>query len=90
MTLRRATELILAAGKNPKITHLADDWQLSKSATKTRQLKRGKGRKRKRVKPAHIAADRKKSMMLSKNNDELHEFFKANRERRERRRSWTN
>lgn len=33
----------------------------------------------------HASADKKKRMTLTKSNDELHEFFKANRERRERR-----
>lgn len=93
MTLRAATELILAApGTSSNVIHLADDWRLSKSATKARQAKRYRSkpsrvskRKKRAMKAQHVKDDARKKSKIELENERLHAIFKDNRERRERR-----
>jgi 5-methylcytosine-specific restriction endonuclease McrA len=73
MTLRVATMFVVKGTPPP----------LKKAKPAKKQ--KVKPQRRRKLQPAHVRDDRKKSMMLVKNNDELHEFFKRNRERRQAR-----
>jgi hypothetical protein len=91
MTLRKATDLVLDCPprREGNVVYLPDDWQLSKSATKARQQRKGRksSRKAKKQKKMRPVVAKKKSKIIAA-NEELHATLKANRERRERRASW--
>ena len=87
MTLRAATDLILGATREGKVTRLPDAGRRQMLRTrKNPPGKKSKKQKRKiRVRPAHIKDTKNKKQKLIDANEELHATFAANRERRERR-----
>lgn len=83
LTLRDATDLILRAGGIEKtVTFVPDDPQLSKAATRNRQLRRGWGKSKKKKRRKPPPADVRKRTKLQLANDRLHEEQKRARENR--------